>query len=59
MEYIDYCPNCDQQLIVVELPGNYVFKHNGSAVRKCPGCKMKLEIVNGEISVIDEDDDDV
>lgn len=59
MEYTDYCPNCDQQLTIEEFPGNVVFKYNGKPTRKCPRCAMKLEIVEGQVSVIKEEDDTV
>lgn len=59
MEYTDYCPNCDQQLTIEEFPGNVTFKYNGKPTRKCPKCGMKLEIVEGQVSVIKEEDDTV
>jgi len=56
MEYIDYCPNCNQQLTIEEHTNNYVFKYNGRPTRHCPNpkCGMLLEVVNGEVSVIEE-----
>lgn len=33
------CPLCGTQLLVVVLKGRLIFRHRGTVVRVCPGCK--------------------
>lgn len=55
MRYTDKCPNCGQEVIVEEMPVNYVIKNKKDDVIKyCPGCHKELEVVDGEMKVVEK-----
>lgn len=58
LEYTDYCPNCGQVLYVEEDRTECIIKTRpglkGKVVTECPQCEMSLEIVNGNLSVVQE-----
>lgn len=56
MEYIENCPNCDQEVIVEEdptLPYGYRIKNKkGDDIMFCPSCRKRLLIVDGVMTVV-------
>lgn len=44
---IDYCPNCDKRLEIVEEDQVYAIVDNGQAVTSCPDCLIPLRVEGG------------
>ena len=59
MEYTDECPNCNKTLYVEEEDRYVTIKTRpglkGVKVTRCPDCQMKLEIIEGQLSVVEDE----
>ena len=57
MRYTDNCPGCGQEVIVEEDTSRYAYviqNKKGDVIKYCPGCHKELEVVDGEMKVVEK-----